>query len=146
MIAEGPTLTRESRRVIKHYSKSPIFDRPRKEVNFACQNYFRVPQVPDHLVPILFTEKDAESVSYPHHDALVITLKVATGKVARTLVDTGSSMDIIFKSILDQLVIKSPRITSCDTPLIGFARDMVIPKDIITLPVTIVRYPTGWSI
>ena len=94
-------LVGESRRAIKCYSKSSILDRPRKDVNFACQNHFRIPWVPDHPVPILFTKKDAEGVSYPHDDTLVITLKVATGKVARTLVDTGSSVDIIFKSALD---------------------------------------------
>ena len=82
-----------------------------------------------------------EGVSYPHDNALVITLKVATGKVARTLVDTGNSVDIIFKSALDQLLIKSPRITPCNTPLIGFTGDMVIPKGIITLPVTIGEVP-----
>ena len=116
-------------------------DRPRKEVNFACQNHFKVPQVPDHPVPILFTEKDVEGVSYPYDDALVIMLKVVTSKVAITLVDTGSSVDIIFKSTLDQLLIESPRIISYDTPLISFAGDVVIPKGIITLPVTICKVP-----
>ena len=141
MIAGGPTLAGEFRRAIKRYSKPPILDRPGKEVNFACQNQLRVPGVPHHPPSILFTEQDAEDVSYPHDDALVITLKVATGKVARTLVDTGSSVDIIFKSALDQLLIESPKITPCATPLIGFAGDMVIPKGIITLPVTLGKVP-----
>ena len=52
-------------------------------------------------------------------------------------VDTGSSVDIIFKSALDQLLTESPNITLYTTPLIGFAGDMVIPKGIITLPVTL---------
>ena len=135
MIVGGLTVAGESRRAIKRYSKSPILDRLGKEVNFTCQNHFRVPRVPDHPVPILLTEKDAESVSYPYDDALVITLKVAIGKAARTLVDTDSSVDIIFKSALDQLLIESPRITPCDTPLVGFVGDMAIPKGIITLPI-----------
>ena len=75
MITASPTLAGESRRAIKHYSKSPILDRPGKEVSFACQKHFKVPQVPNHLVTILFTEKDAEGVSYTHDDTLVITLK-----------------------------------------------------------------------
>lgn len=58
-------------------------------------------EVPYHPPLILFTEKDAEGISYPHDDALVITLKVATGKETRTLVDIGNSVDIIFKSTLD---------------------------------------------
>ena len=101
MIAGGPTIVRESRRAIKCYNKSLILGRLGKEVNFASQNHFRVPHVLDHHVSILFTEKDVEDVSYPHDDTLVITLKVPTGKVARTLVDIGNSVDIIFQSTLD---------------------------------------------
>ena len=96
-----------------------------------------MPQVPHHPPPIIFTEKDVEGISYPHDDALVITLKVATGKVVKTLIDSGSSFDIIFKSTLDQLLIESPKITLYATPLIGFVRDVVIPKGIITLLVTL---------
>lgn len=98
MIATGPTLVGESRRAIKYYNKSLIMDRPVKEVNFVSQNHYGVPRIPNHLILILFTEKDMEGISYPHDDALVITLKVTTNKVARTLVDTGSSVGIIFKS------------------------------------------------
>ena len=68
-------------------------------------------------------------------------MKVVTSKVARTLVDTGSPVDIIFKSALDQLLIESPKITPYATPLIGFAGDMVKPKGIITLPVTLGKVP-----
>lgn len=38
---------------------------------------------------------------YPHDDTLVITLKVIVDRVARTLVDAGSSVDIIFKDTMD---------------------------------------------
>lgn len=110
MIARGPTLIGEFRRAIKHYNKSLIMDRPSKEVNFVSQNDYGVPQMLNHLILILFTEKDTEGISYPYDDALVITLKVATSKVARTLVGTDSSVGIIFKSALD-LLIESPRIT-----------------------------------
>ncbi|XP_052292006.1 uncharacterized protein LOC127900808 [Citrus sinensis] len=125
--------------IISGYLKEFVADmrEPRK---FSEQDK-RYLGYPTHPSPILFTEQDTEDVSYPHDDALVITLKVVTGKVARTLVDTGSSVDIIFKSALDQLLIESPKITSCATPLIGFTGDMVIPKGIITLPVTLGNVP-----
>lgn len=132
---------RKSKWVIKYYSKSPILDRLGNEVNFTCQYHFRVSQVLDQLIPLLFTEKDAECVSYPHNDALVIMLKVATSKVIRTLVDTGSFVDTIFKSALDQLLIESSKITPYGTPLISFAGDMIIPKGIITLPIAIGKVP-----
>lgn len=38
---------------------------------------------------------------YPYDDTLVITLKVIVDRVARTLVDAGSSVDIIFKDTMD---------------------------------------------
>lgn len=68
-------------------------------------------------------------------------LKVITSKVIRTLVDIGSFVDTIFKSALDQLLIESSKITRYDTPLISFAGDMIIPKGIITLPITIGNVP-----
>ena len=92
-------------------------------------------------MPIIFTEKYAEDISYPYDDVLVITLKVATSKVVRTLVDTGSSVNIIFKSALDQLLIESSKIAPHVTPHIGLAGDMVIPKGIITLPITLDKVP-----
>ena len=133
MIMGGPTLTDQSRRTIKG-----ITTNIGREVDL---NGWGTPKVPHHPPPILFIEKDADGISYPHDDALVITLKVATGKVERTLVDTSSSVDIIFKSALDQLLIESPKITLYVTPLIGFAGYMVIPKGIITLSVTLGKVP-----
>ncbi|KAH9704316.1 protein STRICTOSIDINE SYNTHASE-LIKE 10 [Citrus sinensis] len=139
MIMGGPTLAGQSRRAIKGYGRSlSITTNIGREVNL---NEWGTPKVPYHPLPILFTENDAEGISYPHDDTLVVTLKVATGKVARTLVDTSSSVDVIFKSAFDQLLIESPKITPYATPLIGFARDMVIPKGIITLAVTLGKVP-----
>lgn len=84
-------------------------------------------------------EKDVKGIPYPYDDALVITLKVATGKVTRMLVDTDSSAYIIFKSALDRLL--TPKIYSNDTLLIGLAGHIVILKGIVTLPVTVGRVP-----
>lgn len=61
--------------------------------------------------------------------------------MARTLVNTGSSIDIIFKSALDQLLIESLKVTQYTTPLIVFTRDIVIPESIITLPITLSKVP-----
>lgn len=55
------------------------------------------------------------------------------------LIDTNHLVDIILKSALDQLLIESPKIALYATPLMGFARDIVIPKGIITLFVTLGR-------
>ena len=139
MIVGGPILAGQSRRAIKSYGISlSLTTNIGIEVNFTR---WGTPQVPHHPPPILFTEKDAEGISYSHDNALIIMLKVAASKVAKSLVDIGSSVDIIFKSALDQLLIELPKIALYATPLIGFVGDMIIPKGIITLSVTLGKAP-----
>lgn len=84
---------------------------------------------------------DAEGTSYRHDNALVITFKVTTSKVARTLVNSCNSVDIIFKNVLDQLLIESLKIAYCAILLVGFAGYIVDLKVIITLPVTLGKVP-----
>ena len=102
MIMGGPTLAGQSKRAIKRYgSLLSITTNIGREVNL---NEWGTPKVPHHPPPFLFTEKDAEGISYSHVDVFVITLKVATGKVERILVDTGSSIDIIFQKRLESTI------------------------------------------
>lgn len=57
------------------------------------------------------------------------------------LIDTSSSLDIIFKSALDQLLIESQKITPTNMSLIGFTEDVFIPKSIIALLISIGKVP-----
>ncbi|KAK3035690.1 hypothetical protein RJ639_032562 [Escallonia herrerae] len=50
-----------------------------------------------------FNDSDLEGVSLPHDDALVITLRIDAFQVKRILVDTGSSVDILFKDAFIQI-------------------------------------------
>lgn len=68
----------------------------------------------------------------PYDEALVITLKIVVNKVAYTLVDKRSLVDIIFKDTLDQLTLEFIKITLNNTPLVSFTGEIVIPKDIVT--------------
>lgn len=74
-----------------------------KEVNMT---YASSPSIITYLVPIIFTEQDLDNAVYIYNHTLVITLKVATHKVTRILVDMRSSVDIIFKDTLDQLTLE----------------------------------------
>ena len=51
--------------------------------------------VPRDWGPISFFTADTVGVRYPHCDALIIYVKVGTHTVKRTLIDHGSSLDII---------------------------------------------------
>ena len=46
--------------------------------------------------PITFIEKEAELLSQPHDDPLVISVVVSNFLIRRILVDSGSSADIMF--------------------------------------------------
>lgn len=49
----------------------------------------------------MFIEEEAAKVVQPHDDALVVTLKIANHTIHCVLVDSGSSVDVIFKAIYD---------------------------------------------
>ncbi|GAA0146112.1 hypothetical protein LIER_06141 [Lithospermum erythrorhizon] len=52
---------------------------------------------------ITFTYPDCQGLEMPHDDALVIAPKIAHFTIERMLVDTGSSVDILYLSTFDKL-------------------------------------------
>ena len=52
---------------------------------------------------ISFSDKDYEGVQIPHTDALVILARVAKWKIRRIMVDTGSSVDILFNHYYEKI-------------------------------------------
>ncbi|TXG51450.1 hypothetical protein EZV62_023974 [Acer yangbiense] len=53
--------------------------------------------------PIFFSPSDSTGVRYPHCDALIISIKIGNRMVKRTLIDHGSSIDIIHWDPLQKL-------------------------------------------
>lgn len=45
---------------------------------------------------ITFTKIDAKEVDQPHNDPLVIQLRIADFEVNKVLIDTGTSVNLIF--------------------------------------------------
>lgn len=67
---------------------------------------FNVPavnRVKARQVPTMWTDTDEERVLYLDKCALVISVVVASKKFERILVDTGSSVDVLFKSTFDEI-------------------------------------------
>ena len=60
----------------------------------VTQKTSKAPRLED--LPITFTEEDARKVVYPHEDALVVTLEIAGYLTRCSLIDNGSSADIIY--------------------------------------------------
>ena len=88
-------------------------------------------------VPIMWTDDDEESILYPHEDALVIKAMMAGTELQRILVDTGSSVDILFKSALDDMGISDLKLERTNTSLKGFRGGRLTPMGIIELPITV---------
>jgi hypothetical protein len=85
---------------------------------------------------ISFYDKDAKGVSMPHDDALVVTMIVANHTIHRTLVDNGSSAEIIYWSVIQQMGISRDRVKPFGSPLVGFMGEQVQTMGVILLPIT----------
>ena len=88
-----------------------------------------------------FNEADARGVKQPHNDPLVIMLTIEGFNTKRILVDNGSFVDIIYLPTFRQLKLDPRRLHPFDSPFVSFSGDMVYPKGIVTLTVTVGTYP-----
>ncbi|XP_073037441.1 uncharacterized protein [Primulina eburnea] len=69
---------------------------------------------------ISFGPDDLRGIVAPHNDALVVTATVANYNVTRIFIDNGSSVNILFKSTLDQMKVEGFEFEPIST-LYGFA-------------------------
>ncbi|KAK3019689.1 hypothetical protein RJ639_004164 [Escallonia herrerae] len=82
-----------------------------------------------------FDDADLDGVSLPHDDALFITLRIDTFQIKRILVDTGSSVDIIFKDVFNQMGISDDREKPISSSLYSFTGASAPVKGIAPLTV-----------
>ncbi|XP_074566213.1 uncharacterized protein LOC141822780 [Curcuma longa] len=90
---------------------------------------------------IRFGPQDLEGVEMPHDDALVIRATIANYNIARIFVDTGSSVNIIFKAAFDQMQIDEADLQPMATSLFGFTGNEVQPLGQITLAISLGEEP-----
>ncbi|XP_075515967.1 uncharacterized protein LOC142550801 [Primulina tabacum] len=86
---------------------------------------------------ISFGPDDLKGIVTPHNDALLVTLIVANYDVARIFVDTGSSVNILFKRTLDQIKVEGFEFDPISTPLFGFTGHAVQTIGQIMLPLSL---------
>jgi len=74
-----------------------------------------------------FGEEDARGVKQPYNDPLVIMLMIEGFNTKRILVDNGSSADIIYLPIFQQLKLDPGRLRPFNSPLVSVGTEY-IPK------------------
>ncbi|VFQ82612.1 unnamed protein product [Cuscuta campestris] len=85
--------------------------------------------------PIVFTDWDLPPTGEDHNDPLVITVDFNGVDVARVLVDTGSSVNILYLETFQKLRLCRTQLEPLKTPLSGFTGDTVEAEGSIVLPV-----------
>ncbi|KAF8088723.1 hypothetical protein N665_0532s0082 [Sinapis alba] len=88
---------------------------------------------------IVSKERETSNKVKPHNDLLVIELTIANIDVARILVNTGSSIDIVFKSTLERMKLTYSKIMESPIPLVGLSRETTMTLGSISLAVKAMR-------
>ena len=90
---------------------------------------------------ITFTNEDARKLHHSHDNAIVITLTIVNYTTRRVLVDSGSSVNILYYLASQQIRIDRELLHPSNIPLIGFEGTKVLPMGTISLPVMVGSYP-----
>ncbi|VFQ94347.1 unnamed protein product [Cuscuta campestris] len=110
----------------------------KKWANAAVVNKVLVPKGKKlKTEPIVFSNADLPETGVPHRDALVITIDIMDLLIHKTLVDTGSSVNIMYMDTYKALGLTRDELSPIKTPLTGFTGDSIEPEGVITLPVEI---------
>ncbi|KAF8058991.1 hypothetical protein N665_1238s0003 [Sinapis alba] len=70
--------------------------------------------------PIAFSELDLSNIDQPHNDPLIVEIQIGTCEVSRVLIDTGSSVDLIFRQTLIKMMVDLKDIKPSSRALTGF--------------------------
>ncbi|VFQ87547.1 unnamed protein product [Cuscuta campestris] len=89
------------------------------------------------LEQIQFTEKDLPNTPSPHRDTLVIRIEINDAIVNRTLVDTGSSVNIMYEKTFQYLGLNRKDLRPMRTSLSKFTGDSIEAEGVIAVPVII---------
>ncbi|XP_042460206.1 uncharacterized protein LOC122043670 [Zingiber officinale] len=74
---------------------------------------------------ISFGPHDLEGLELPHDDALIIIAIITNSHVARVFIDTGSSLNVLFRTAFEEMQIDASELQLVATSLYGFTEDQV---------------------
>nr|XP_016445106.1 PREDICTED: uncharacterized protein LOC107770325 [Nicotiana tabacum] len=83
---------------------------------------------------IIFNESDADNLTFPHNDAIVITLRILDTDLKCIMVDDGSGACIIHPRVLIQMILEDKIMSRC-IMLTSFNNAVERMSGEITLPV-----------
>ncbi|CAA7016452.1 unnamed protein product [Microthlaspi erraticum] len=89
----------------------------------------------EEIPTIIFTDQDTAGLDTPHVDPLVVSLHISDSSVARILIDTGSTVNLIYKETLNRMEISRDQIKRSLYSLTGFTSEHVSSEGTIRLPI-----------
>ncbi|XP_013613864.1 PREDICTED: uncharacterized protein LOC106320043 [Brassica oleracea var. oleracea] len=93
------------------------------------------PSKPENDSSITFSPDDAIGVPLPHNDPLLVEVGIAKCDVAKVLIDTGSSVALIFRDTLDKMGVDLRDMKPSSRSLTGFNGASEMMSKTIKLPV-----------
>ncbi|XP_034211346.1 uncharacterized protein LOC117624300 [Prunus dulcis] len=121
-----------SNNTIKHYVHS-IYDHQVFSIEQG-----RLPKTQKSgWAPITFCEEEERSVILPYYDPLIIHADISNFDVGRILVDTGSSVSMMFADAFNELQVPAHLFDRSITPFVSFSSDVVQLIGSIHLPISI---------
>nr|KYP34166.1 hypothetical protein KK1_044912 [Cajanus cajan] len=113
--------------------RAPLRNRSR-ERNRAIKSVNAIGRAsPIRIPPITFTDQDFQGIDPVQDDPMVISVEINNCIVKKTLVDQGSSADILYWKTFEQLGIPEQELTPYDEPLVGFSGERVDTRGMIDL-------------
>ncbi|XP_061351536.1 uncharacterized protein LOC133296547 [Gastrolobium bilobum] len=91
---------------------------------------------------VVFKDLDEEIINPEHDDTLVISGLLANYRVNRMLVDSSSSVDIIFWDAFRRMDLDYEQLEPCGAELLAFTGDKIKPLGYIPLRLTLGKAPT----
>ncbi|XP_024004868.1 uncharacterized protein LOC112082014 [Eutrema salsugineum] len=98
----------------------------------AKENWIEPTDIPNTVIS--FAEEETAGIDRPHNDPLVIELTIRDHDVARVLIDTGSSVNVIFRETLRRMGIDLSEVEAIPKPLTGFSGETTMTMGTIRLP------------
>ena len=118
MIVRGTTTTSSSRKAHKTYLWMVQ--------NIQLMGFILKMAQIDNLV-IRFTKEDARHLYHPYDDVLMVSIRVGEYNTHWVLVDNGSSANILYYSVFQQIRIEREQLVPTNAPLVGFRGRKGIP-------------------